>query len=417
MDKNVSAGSNAVALCLTKGQPCGGFWLLHFPAVQYRRKIAYLCDQSPLDPLSYSGGNARIYAALQSHVGDVTVLDPGWGRLDAVRRLIENMPDAITMRLRWRVHLLFARMIGRAVQKQLVKGRFDLLFGAYSFHSMAGLKVPPGMLTAYTSDATPTTYKRSEIGESYGSFLRLSRLFDPVILRAERKTFRRTDMLLWPTEWLKSGADLLYDLSDEQSLVVPWGANVPDPKPADVSPALSRGAPVRFVLVGRDWFAKGGPLVFDTVQHLRGKGIQAELDVIGVEPPEFHCADFVHAHGLLDKSDPEDMAVFEGVLRRAHFLFQPSFESYGFAFCEASAYGLPSLCLRVGGIPVRDGINGLALPKGASPRDFSAVVEDLLTDPGRYRRLRETSRLEYEERLNWDAWGERVDALLTAQGR
>lgn len=388
-----------------------------FRVVNNRRKIAYLCDQSPFDPLSYSGGNGRIHAALQAHVGDVTVLNPGWGRLDGLRRLIDAMPEAFTIRLRWRVHLMLARIIGRAVQKQLVKGRFDVLVGAYSFHSMAGLRVPPGMLTAYTSDATPTTYKRSEIGENFGSFLRLSRLFDPMILRAERKTFRRIDMLLWPTEWLKSGADVLYDLNDAQSLVVPWGANVPDPLPSDVPPALSRGAPVRFLLLGRDWFAKGGPLVFDTIQRLRNQGVEAELDVIGVEPPEFHRADFVRVHGLLDKSDPAQMSQFEELMRRAHFLFQPSFESYGFAFCEASAYGLPSLCLRVGGVPVREGVNGLALSKGSGPEDFAKAVSALLDAPDAYRALRETSRREYEDRLNWDAWGKRVDALIAERGR
>lgn len=382
-----------------------------------RRKIAYLCDQSPLDPLSYSGGNARIHAALEKHVGDVTVLDPGWGRLDWLRRAIDAMPEPIMLRLRWRVHLLLARMIARPVQKQLVQGRFDVVFGAYSFHSLAGLRVPPGMLTAYTSDATPTTYKRSEIGESFGSYFALSRLFDPMVLRAERKTFAGIDLLLWPTEWLKSGADGLYDLSDAQSIALPWGANVPDPTPSDVPPALSAGAPVRFVLVGRDWFAKGGPLVFDTIRLLRDRGIEARLDVIGVEPPEFHRADFVELHGLLDKSDPEQFARFESVMRRAHFLFQPSFESFGFAFCEASAYGLPSLCLRVGGVPVRNGINGFALPRGSTAGDFATKVEEQVHAPDGYRNLRRSSRTEYEERLNWDAWGRRVDALLAARGR
>ncbi|MDA7427751.1 glycosyltransferase family 4 protein [Primorskyibacter aestuariivivens] len=352
-----------------------------------------------------------------AHVGDVTVLDPGWGRLDWLRRAIDAMPEAIMLRLRWRIHLLLARFIAHSIQKQLVQGRFDVVFGAYSFHSMAGLRVPPGMLTAYTSDATPTTYKRSEIGESFGSYLALSRLFDPMILRAERKTFSRIDFLLWPTEWLKSGADGLYDLSDVQSLVVPWGANVPDPMPSDVPPVLSAGAPVRLVLVGRDWFAKGGPLVFETIKVLRNRGIDAQIDVIGVEPPEFNRADFVKVHGLLDKADPEQFARFESVLRRAHFLFQPSFESFGFAFCEASAYGLPSLCLRVGGVPVRDGVNGYALPRESTASDFADKVAELIAAPDAYRKLRASSRTEYEERLNWDAWGRRVDALLAERGQ
>ena len=380
-----------------------------------RRKIAYLCDLPPQDPLTYSGGNARICKALQDHVGDVTVLDPGWGRLDPLRRAMQALPERITMRALWRAQLALAPLIAPAIHRQLIRGRYDVLFGAYAFHALAGLRLPPGLFSVYTSDATPTTYKRSEVGRSFGSYMRLSRLADPMILRAERRVFSRMDLLAWPTEWLKSGADDLYGLDPARSVVVPWGANVPDPQPSDVPPALSRGAPVRFVLLGRDWQAKGGPLVMDTLRHLRAEGIEARLDVIGTQPPE--ADPHVTAHGLLDKSDPAQMARFASVMRQAHFLFQPSFESYGFAFCEASAHGLPSLCLRIGGIPVREGVNGHALPLGAGPADFAARIAAYLDAPQDHAALRRSARREYEERLNWDAWGRRIDALLTDRRR
>lgn len=382
-----------------------------------RRKIAYLCDLSPHDPLTYSGGNARILAALNRHVGDVTVLDSGWGRLNGLRRAILALPEPVTIRALWRVQLALAPLIAPAIERQLVQGRYDVLFASYSFHALAGLRVPPGVFSVYTSDATPTTYKRSEVGQSFGSFLRLSRLLDPMILRAERNVFRKVDLLAWPTDWLKSGADELFGLDPERSVVVPWGANVPDVRPSDVPPALSPGAPVRFVLVGRDWFAKGGPLVFETVKLLRADGIDAQLAVMGVHPPTGFDADFVTSHGMLDKSDPAQLAQFEAVMRRAHFLFQPSFESYGFAFCEASAYGLPSLCLRIGGVPVRDGINGHALPLGAGAADFARKVACYLAAPRTYEALRKSARREYEDRLNWNAWGRRIDALLNEHRR
>lgn len=365
-----------------------------------------------MDPLTYSGGNARIYGALQKHVGEVTVLDPGWGWLEPLRKLVDALPEAITIRLRWRLHLLLGRFIARALHQQLKAGQYDVVFGAYAFHTLAGLRVPPGTLLAYTSDATPTTYKQSEIGESFGSFLRVSRLLDPLVLQAERQVFRKADLLLWPTEWLKSGADALYGLNPDNSCIIPWGANIADPAPLGSAPEVSQHVPLRFVLIGRDWFAKGGPLVFDTIALLRAKGIDAQLDVIGVDPPDFHRADHVHVHGLLNKSNPKDFARFETVLRAAHFLFQPSFESYGFAFCEASAYGLPSLCLRIGGVPVRNGINGFALPQNAGPEDFATEITRLIDAPETYQTLRQTARKEYEERLNWDAWGRHVDQLL-----
>jgi glycosyltransferase involved in cell wall biosynthesis len=90
----------------------------------------------------------------------------------------------------------------------------------------------------------------------------------------------------------------------------------------------------------------------------------------------------------------------------------PSFESYGFAFCEAAAYGLPALCLRVGGVPVRDGITGHALPPGSGVEQFAARIFDYLDAPERYAQLSASARSEYENRLNWDAWGAQTAQLL-----
>jgi glycosyltransferase involved in cell wall biosynthesis len=280
---------------------------------------------------------------------------------------------------------------------------------------MAGLRPPERIVTVYTSDATPTVYKRSEIGAAFGSYLSASRLLDPLILAAERRTFRSLDLLLWPTAWLKSGADALYGLSDAQSHVVPWGANVADPGVGSPAPRIGRDAPLRLLLLGRDWFTKGGPTAFDTMMALRATGVNCKLDVIGTTPPEFHRNAHVALHGVLDKSKPAEIARFETVLRGAHFLIQPSVESFGFAFCEAAAYGLPALCLRQGGIPVREGVNGHALPPDATPSDFAKLIEGYLDAPDRYADLRARSRQEYEARLNWDAWGRRVADLIAEQ--
>jgi glycosyltransferase involved in cell wall biosynthesis len=224
--------------------------------------------------------------------------------------------------------------------------------------------------------------------------------------------FSGLDLMLWPSEWLKEGAEQLYGLHDDQSVVVPWGANVPDPGPAAQAPALSTDAPVEILFIGRDWFAKGGPLVFDTVKALQDRGVSVRLNVIGCQPPDFHLNEAVNVIGSLDKAVPADLAQFQDSLRRAHFVVMPSFESYGFAFCEASAYGLPSLCLRVGGVPVRDGINGHALPVGSGTGDFADVVCRYLSDPDSYQALRNSTRQEFQDRLNWDSWGQKTSELL-----
>ncbi|MDO6586309.1 glycosyltransferase family 4 protein [Salipiger sp. 1_MG-2023] len=378
-----------------------------------RLNIAYLCDYSPLDPYMYSGGNRRIHDALSRHVGDVTILSQGWGLAEPVRRAIRRLPDSAARRLRWRAHLALAPLISRRVEAELAEGRFDVLFCAYSFHSLLNVSVPPGCVTAFASDATHTIYRTSDIGAAYPSKFPGGRAFDGWVERCEARVYRSVDRLFWPSRWLKAEADALYGLAEEKSLMVPWGAGLgPMPRPA-VRP-LCRGQPLRLLLIGRDWFGKGGPIAFDTMKALRARGIDARLTVIGCIPPEFHRNEWVTIHPSLDKTRADEARIFEDAFDEAHFLVQPSMESYGFAFCEASAYGLPALCLDVGGVPVFDGENGHALPKGSTPEQFADVIEGYLNDPGAHAALSKSAREIFEARLNWDAWGQSVGAELRA---
>lgn len=378
-----------------------------------RLRIAYLCDLSPLDRDLYSGGNANIHDALVAHAGDVTILRHDWGAAQPIRRAILALPDGLNMRLRWRAHLALRRVAARAVEAQLAENRFDVLFGAYSLASLAGVRVPSHMVSVFTSDAVQTVYKTSEIGRRFGQRRLASALMDRWVERREAEVLRGTDLLLWPSRWMRDATARRYGLSDDKAHLVPWGANIARPAPPAPRP-LSRDAPVRLLVIGRDWFAKGGPVAFDTMQALRKRGIDARLTVIGCQPPEIHESGQVTVHAQLNKAVPEELATFEAALRSAHFLVQPSYESFGFAFCEASAHGLPSLCLDVGGVPVRDGINGHALPTGATPEDFARIIMDHLDAPERYAALTRSARDEYEAHLNWDAWGRRAAALMRA---
>lgn len=376
-----------------------------------RLKIAYLCDFDPRDPNLYSGGNARMFEALQTHAGDVTVLPQDWGLAEPLRRAVLAAPEAISIRARWRLHLAASPLIARRLRKALMADRFDVLFGAYSFHSLHRLRPPYRLVTAFSSDATPTIYKRSRIGQSFGSWFAPSRLVDPLIERAEARVFGGLDLALWPSDWLASAVNARYGLSPDRSLTVSWGANVPDPGAAAPA-ALTAQGPVEILMVGRDWDAKGGWVTAATIEALRAGGIDARLTVIGCTPPPEIGREGLVVHPHLDKSVPEDLATFHACFRRAHFLLMPSMESYGFAFCEASAYGLPSLCLDIGGVPVWDGVNGHALPPGSGPQDFAALITGYRLAPETHAALRQSARQVYEQRLNWDAWGHKVAAML-----
>ncbi|MFY0595767.1 MAG: glycosyltransferase family 4 protein [Cognatishimia sp.] len=375
-------------------------------------KIAYLCDMDPHLSWTYSGGNQRIFKALQDHVGEVTYLDPSWGMAEPVRKLIHKLPESLNLRLRWRAHYLFSGLIAKNVKRQLRNGNYDAVFGVYSLNAMASLRVPDMMVRAFTSDATQSSYRASEIGAGFGSFFKPARLLDRWVKAHETRCLQANDLNFWPSDWQKKQADQTYALRDATSQVVPWGANISTPERDTLNLDLPMQSEVRLLLVGRDWFAKGGPFVLEVLQRLLDLGVNARLSVIGTMPPPHDLGDHVDVYPNLDKSKPEDLATFEGLFKTSHLMVQPSLESFGFAFCEASAFALPSLCLNRGGIPVWDGINGHALPVGSTPQEFAELIQTYLKAPEEYQSLRHSARRCFEDKLNWQAWGREVKRQL-----
>ena len=89
-------------------------------------------------------------------------------------------------------------------------------------------------------------------------------------------------------------------------------------------------------------------------------------------------------------------------------------EALGVVLCEASAHGLPSLARNTGGVAgaVVDGENGFLLPPDATGKQYAEKILDLVQDHGAYDKLVLSSRMAYEEKLNWDAWGRAVRPIF-----
>ena len=378
-------------------------------------KIVYLCAEDPRDAWSYSGGNARLFELVQTHLGDVVSIEGGWHGLGFLRRLVRRLPERIWLRLDWRLRVMLGRLIGWQLSRRLARLDYDVLFCTYGFQALAGVRPPEDTLTVFTSDAVPSVYRDSAVGRSFGSAVSASRRMDGYFDAAEGDVLRRTDLMLWPSAWLKDGVDARHDLSDTASVLVPWGANVTPPDRDSLVLGRPVGDPVRLLLVGRDWFAKGGPLAFETLMQLNRDGIDARLTVVGCTPPEAHVNEHIEVVGFLDRTQPDQLKRFTDLYHSSDFMVMPSYESYGFAFCEASAYGLPSLCLSVGGVPVVDGVNGHALAEGAGAAEFAAWIRHYRDDPERYAALRTSAREYYETTLNWEAWAAETRALIDAR--
>jgi glycosyltransferase involved in cell wall biosynthesis len=302
------------------------------------------------------------------------------------------------------------RSMARQIERRLARMNFDRIFAPGS-HVLTFLDSDvPKVLC---SDATFA----SVVGQ-YGDFSDCA----PEYLRQghaqEAMALEKCKAVIYPSEWAARSAIEDYGVDPHKVHVVPFGANLEVPPPAAIAEAIELRDfdRLRVLFVGRDWRRKGGNLVLEAAALARRDGVPVQVDIVGPSSCPAELPDYARYHGLLVKSEPNDRSIFEKLMREAHILFVPSrAENFGMSFCEAAAFGIPSLATAVGGIPtiVRTGISGWSLPLEAGAPAYAEILGQCYADPGRYRLLAHSSREFYDANLTWDAFGERLIQILS----
>jgi glycosyltransferase involved in cell wall biosynthesis len=112
----------------------------------------------------------------------------------------------------------------------------------------------------------------------------------------------------------------------------------------------------------------------------------------------------------LDKNNPTDFTRLNDILLHTDFLLLPTrAECAGIVFCEASAYGIPSITTDTGGVStyIRTGENGYTLPTEAGPDDYALQIQQVINNPQLLTELKKRSRYYYDSTLSWEVWGKR----------
>lgn len=248
--------------------------------------------------------------------------------------------------------------------------------------------------------------------EFYGDFSNVAPSYLEQGHYQEAKALANCAAAIYPSEWAAQSAIRDYGANPERVHVVPFGANIDAPPRATVLEMISRrrNEPLRLLFIGREWKRKGGGIVLETAKLLAADRMPLELHLVGISEDLPNLPTWTVNHGLLNKTRPADRRIMNDLLSIAHFMFVPSrAENYGMVFCEAAAYGMPSISTAVGGIPtiVREGVTGSCLSLDATPAAYAEVIGKLLGDWNTYRDLCLSSLDEYWSRLNWDSFGNR----------
>ncbi len=360
-------------------------------------RIAYISNKNPEDINNWSGTPYHIISALRKYHevdwgGGGVLNGASWYHRFLNRQKPFNLLD-------------YSEEIGKVVSEMLKEGKYDLAISStYSLCSHLDVDIP---LIAF-SDLTYnlcTTYLRKTAPNGLRTRA----------MQLENRFLQLADAIIYPSSFAKEAALADYDIRSDKVHVLEFGANIPAPVAIDIDEF--KNDVCKLVFVGRDWINKGGNKALAVYSLLRSQGFPCELTIIGCEPIYKVEDAGVKVIPWLDKSVSEDLLRYDQIMRESHFLILPTeFDAYGIVFCEASAYGVPSLAPNVGGVsqPIREGVNGFLFSPHATAQEYADKIKQTFQDKEMYRSLRKSSRREYETRLNWSVWAKSMNKIMDA---
>jgi len=369
-----------------------------------RLKIVYITSLDARDKRSWSGTYYFIAKALQKHVGDVDFISPVQPFFALlIGKFITGVSQKIFhKRYNYRHSYLLAKAYVAIVHKRLKKNKYDLIViaGGSTFIPYLKTSIP----IAYISDSTVKNTL-----EYYPALSNLWKFSEKETISIEQKALSKSSLLIYSSGWASNSAIHDFHISREKVFTIPFGANIEQAPNKEKIAGRKISDTCRLLFLGVDWNRKGGNIAFDAFVQLNDMGIDAELTVCGCIPPKKFTHPKLTVIPFLDKNNAEQKEKLDDLFFYTDFLILPTRkECFGIVFCEASAFGVPSITTDTGGVSsaVTEGKNGFLLPVYATGREYAQVIAETFKNKEKYHSLSRQSRELYDLSLNWDAWGE-----------
>jgi glycosyltransferase involved in cell wall biosynthesis len=372
-------------------------------------RIGFLSQQDPHDRSSWSGGIFYMFAALKDHAGDVQIIS---SRNTPLVKLIS--------RANWYIGRLFKAefAMSQSVPLSLAYGRqytphvdpekYDVIFAPLASNEVAYLRTSVPIV--YMSDATFTALE-----DYYFSIANVSRLYRLQGNHLETRAIQNSSALVYCSDWAADSARKVYGAVKSKVHTIPLGANIDAPPVRDSLRNGSTDGKCRLLFVGRDWQRKGGQIAYDALVALRSKGVDAQLTIVGCQPPKTVDDPNLIVIPFLNKKVEADRVRLEELYYTADFFLLPTrAECFGMVFCEANAYGIPIISTATGGVStiVQEGVNGYLLTPEAQGEEYASIIDKVWRDKPGYQALRISTRDRYDKVLNWKSWAESVRKVM-----
>lgn len=379
-------------------------------------RIAFVCDWDAANLTAMSGASYAMRRAFLEAGHEVHDIFPA--ERDPLARAAAGaaLPLKAFYSLQGRYHspkreTAYLRAAAMFTERRLRRlGQLDFVF-AQSGLPLALAKINTPIV--FTADQPFDAYVKGYISNPSDRFLKIGRWVEKLISE-------KSSAIIFPSEWASKEFLRVHQEAAAKVRVIQWGANLYSlPSEREVSYNIkcrTREKSLNLVFIGRDWERKGGQLAVDVAQIFNSNGQSCKLTLIGVGgnvrlPPEIR-GDVIP---FIDKNSAYGLLLLNTILHRSHFLIVPSRqEAYGHVFCEAAAFGVPSVATAVGGIPsiIKDGENGICLRKDAPAEAYYQRMRDVFKDGQAYESMAFNAHASFVERLNWSTFASRIVDLV-----
>lgn len=371
-------------------------------------KIGFAGRWSPLNKKSWSGTYYYSYQQLQKYATTEIFEFPFPSLLKNYLIQFYKNPNKWFLGKNTAVEFLkpYAKHYSRQLEKALLKHKVDLLFVPAAPQLIAYLDA--SLPIVFLTDAT-----FQQIQGYYDTWQNFASSNIKQGVELDRRAFEKATHCMLASDWCRNSAIRDYKLTEQKISVAPLGANL-DYIPAATEINYERSG-CNLLFLGVEWKRKGGDIALQAFRVLKQNRIDVSLHIIGCTPPETVSEKGITVIPFLDKNKPADREQLHRILLSTDFLLLPTrAEAAGVVFCEASAYGIPSISTRTGGVPtyVRDHINGLLLPEAADGFGYADEILKLYANTRKMSELRKSSRSFYETSLNWDVWGNSFNNII-----
>jgi glycosyltransferase involved in cell wall biosynthesis len=364
-------------------------------------RFAYVSAIDPKNKKLWSGTHYSIYSNLSKHFGEVEILGPYEPSFKVFLGKIKNVlsQKLFGKRFDYQHSHWISKSYGAYFSEKLKDKQFDFIIAPAASIEIAHLKTNIPII--YVSD---TTYKRS-IGY-HKALSYLSKQSEKEGVELEGLCINNSSIVVMSSQWAIDSAINDFHCKTNKLLLSPFGANFEN-LPNENELELELPKTWKLLFMGVYWESKGGAFAFNCFKELSDKGYNVELTICGCIPPEEFKHSKMTVIPFIDKNNEEGRKKLYSVFQQSHFLVLPTrFDCTPIVFCEASAFGVPSISSNTGGVSghLTEGENGFLIDYNDTGKGYAAKIEEYILAPAKYLSLRKSTKVKYHKELNWNHW-------------